>query len=148
MSYLHFRHDGAFTKVISVVSNELQIFTKGYVNMPHIIAEYSANLESSFKPERLLKSLHSAAQQAGIFDPKRVRSRTMRRETFIVGEGNTADVFLHITIRMKKGRPHEVLKKLAEAIRAAAKTEMGDLFSGQPDNLTIEIQEIDTNFQF
>ena len=48
--------------------------------MPHVIVEYSANIEAEITPQRLVEEIHAAAITSGIAEPVAVRTRLMRRE--------------------------------------------------------------------
>ena len=54
--------------------------------MPHLIVEYSANIEAEVPPQRLLEEFHRAAIELGIAEPVGVRTRLERREHYRVGD--------------------------------------------------------------
>ena len=91
--------------------------------MPHVIVEYSANIEAEITPQRLVEEIHGAAIASGIAEPVAVRTRLKRREHFRVGDGSPENAFVHIDIRGPQG-PHPG----AEEARRA-----DDLRSGQQD---------------
>ena len=76
--------------------------------MPHIIAEYSANLEDCLDVQGLVDDLHQAAIDSKVADLVGIRSRAARREHFRVADGNPANGFVHIIARLRIGRPEEV----------------------------------------
>ena len=41
--------------------------------MPHVIVEYSANIEAEITPQRLVEEIHAAAITSGIAEPVAVR---------------------------------------------------------------------------
>ncbi|MBV9079473.1 MAG: 5-carboxymethyl-2-hydroxymuconate isomerase, partial [Methylobacteriaceae bacterium] len=43
--------------------------------MPHIIVEYSANLDGAISPRRLVNGLHAAALETGVFPLGGLRTR-------------------------------------------------------------------------
>ena len=49
--------------------------------MPHLIVEYSANIEADVPPQRLLDELHAAALATGVSEPVAVRTRLARRDS-------------------------------------------------------------------
>ena len=75
--------------------------------MPHVIVEYSANIEAEITPQRLVEEIHAAAITSGIAEPVAVRTRLMRREVYRVGDGAPENAFVHIDIRARKGRTLE-----------------------------------------
>src|SRR5437016_13544038 len=72
--------------------------------MPHVIVEYSANIEADIPPQRLVEEIHQAAITSGIAEPVAVRTRLKRREHYRVGDGSPEDAVVHIDIRGRQGR--------------------------------------------
>jgi 5-carboxymethyl-2-hydroxymuconate isomerase len=111
--------------------------------MPHIIAEYSANLEDCLDVQALVNELHQVAIDSGVAEPVAIRTRAERREYFRVADGNPANGFVHIVARLRIGRPEEKLKALGEALLAAADKRLAGVYPTHPIGLTVEIHEID-----
>ena len=84
--------------------------------MPHVIVEYSANIEADITPQRLVEEIHSAAITSGIAEPVAVRTRLMRRDDYRVGDGSPENAFVHIDIRARKGRTLEQRKAMVQTI--------------------------------
>ena len=72
--------------------------------MPHILVEYSSNLEPDLDSKKLVASLHAAAIDTGLFETHMIRTRAARRDVFCAGQDGFAGAFLHITVRIKIGR--------------------------------------------
>ena len=111
--------------------------------MPHIIAEYSANLEPALDPRALVNDLHEAAIASGITEPAAIRTRAARREVFCVGDGNPDNGFVHVVARLRVGRPEEPRKALAQALFAAVERRLESAYKSHPIAVTVEIHEID-----
>ena len=111
--------------------------------MPHIIAEYSANLEDRLDVQALIDDLHQAAVDSGVAELVAIRTRAERREYFRVADGNPANGFVHITARLRIGRPEEMRTSLGKALLAAADKRLTDVYPTHPIGLTVEIYEID-----
>ncbi|MEA2928851.1 MAG: 5-carboxymethyl-2-hydroxymuconate isomerase [Hyphomicrobiales bacterium] len=111
--------------------------------MPHVIVEYSANIEAEISPQRLVEELHQAAIASGIAEPIAVRTRLMRREHFRVGDGSPENAFVHIDIRARKGRTLEQKKAAVQALYDQANKTLEPVFRARPLALTVEIHEID-----
>ena len=116
--------------------------------MPHIIAEYSANLEDHLDVDRLVNDLHQAAIETGIAELVGIRTRAVRREHFRVADGNPANGFVHITARLRRGRTAEARKALGETLLAAADRRLADVYPAHPLGLTVEVHEIDPDMTF
>jgi 5-carboxymethyl-2-hydroxymuconate isomerase len=111
--------------------------------MPHVIIEYSANLESDVAPHRLVEALHAAAIASGIAEVAGFRTRAVRREVYRVGNGDPKNAFVHVVARIRHGRSLEQRKGLAAALMAAAEAALETTFSARPLALSVEVHEID-----
>jgi 5-carboxymethyl-2-hydroxymuconate isomerase len=111
--------------------------------MPHVIVEYSANIEAEISPQDLVDEIHRAAIASGIAEPVAVRTRLMRREHYRVGDGAPENAFVHIDIRARKGRTLEQRKAAVQALYDQANKTLDPVFRARPLALTVEIHEID-----
>ncbi len=116
--------------------------------MPHIIAEYSANLEDRLDVQALVDDLHQAAIDSAVADLVAIRSRAVRREHFRVADGNPANGFVHIVARMRRGRTAEQRKALGQALLTAADKRLAAVYPTHPVGLTVEVHEIDPEMTF
>jgi 5-carboxymethyl-2-hydroxymuconate isomerase len=111
--------------------------------MPHLIVEYSANLERDIDISRLVAALHAAALETGVFPIGGIRTRAARREVYAIADSHADNGFIHVQARIGTGRSPEVRQKAAEHIFAALKTATAGVFAERPLGLTFEIVEID-----
>ena len=111
--------------------------------MPHLIVEYSANLERDLDIPRLVAGVHAAALETGVFPIGGIRTRAERREIYAVADSHPDNAFIHVQARIGAGRMPEVRQKAAEHIFAAVKAETAKAFVSRPLGLTFEIVEID-----
>lgn len=116
--------------------------------MPHIIAEYSANLADSLDVQALVNELHQAAIDADVAELVGIRTRAVARAHFRVADGNPANGFVHIVARLRRGRPEEKRKALGQALLAAADKRLASVYPGHPVALTVEVHEIDPDMTF
>ena len=111
--------------------------------MPHLIVEYSANLEADIAPRALADAIHAAALETGVFPIGGCRTRLARRDVYVIGDGHVENRFIHVQARIGVGRPPEVRQKAAEHIFARLKSATADIFARAPLGLTLEIVEVD-----
>lgn len=116
--------------------------------MPHIIAEYSANLEDRLDVQALVNDLHQATIDADVAELVGIRSRAVRRTHFRVGDGNPANGFMHIVARLRRGRSDEKRKALGQVLLAAADKRLAGVYPSHPVALTVEVHEIDPDMTF
>ncbi len=115
--------------------------------MPHVICEYSANIEEKIRLDALLETLHAAVVRTGIADIGGLRTRAAPRDRFRIADNDPANGFVNITVRVAKGRPAETRKLVAETVFAAASKHLEGVFATTPLALSVEVQEIDPEFR-
>lgn len=111
--------------------------------MPHLIVEYSANLEGALDMRHVLDGLHAAALETGVFPIGGLRVRAARRDLYKIADGHADNAFIHVQARIGAGRAAEVRQKAAEQIFAALKAATADTFERRPLGLSLEVVEID-----
>jgi 5-carboxymethyl-2-hydroxymuconate isomerase len=111
--------------------------------MPHLIVEYSANLEQRVDIARLIEAVHRAALETGVFPIGGLRTRAERRDVYRVADGHADNGFIHVQARIGTGRSPDVRQKAAETIFSAVKQSTAAAFASSPLGLTLEIVEID-----
>jgi 5-carboxymethyl-2-hydroxymuconate isomerase len=116
--------------------------------MPHIIVEYSANLDDRVDVKALVDDLHAVAAASGLFEIAAIRTRAVRRDVFRVADGDARNAFVHIIARIRQGRTVEQRKALGQALLAATNRRLDTVFASQPLALTIEVHEADPEMTF
>ncbi|MBV9078716.1 MAG: 5-carboxymethyl-2-hydroxymuconate Delta-isomerase, partial [Methylobacteriaceae bacterium] len=111
--------------------------------VPHIIVEYSANLDGAISPRRLVNGLHAAALETGVFPLGGLRTRAERRDVFAVADGDPEHGFVAIRVRIGAGRDAATRRRVAEALMAVLETETRDAFAARGLALSVEVEEID-----
>lgn len=111
--------------------------------MPHLIVEYSTNLEKRISVRDLLKHVHEAALASGVFKIGGIRTRAAPRDLYIVADGDPDNAFIHVEGRIGKGRDAETRKRLAEALLEVLREQTKSVFATSGLGLTVEIRELD-----
>ena len=111
--------------------------------MPHVIVEYSANIEDKIRVPALLAALHETMDQTRIAEIAGLRTRAERRDQFRIADNHPANGFVAITIRIARGRTVETRKMVLETITAAVNKHLEAVFANTPLSLSVEVQEID-----
>jgi 5-carboxymethyl-2-hydroxymuconate isomerase len=115
--------------------------------MPHVICEYSANLEKKVQIDALLETLHSAMMRTDAAELGGLRTRADRRDQYRIADNDPANGFVNVTIRVAKGRPPETRRLIAETVFADARRHLESVFATSPFVLSVEVQEIDPDFR-
>lgn len=111
--------------------------------MPHVIVEYSANLDGSLDIRKLVDDLHQVVADSGVADIAAIRTRAERRDVYRVADGDPKNAFVHIVGRFRKGRPVDVLTKMSEALLAATDRNLQRAYAAHAIAITVEMEEID-----
>ncbi len=116
--------------------------------MPHIIVEYSANIEPEMALGDLLGNLHEAALASGIFPLGGLRTRAVARRDYVIADGDRENGFVHLNLRIGHGRDPETKRLAGEAIFQALCDHLGPLQARAPLAISMDIQEIDPVLTF
>jgi len=110
--------------------------------VPHVIVEYSANVQSHADIPGLIRTVHQAALSSGLFATAAVRTRAARRDIFAVADEHPQNAFVGITIRMAGGRTEAERQRLADLVFDAACAYLDRQGAHQRLALSFELQEI------
>ena|ERR1700690_2219643 len=116
--------------------------------MPHIVVEYSANLENQIDILKLVEEVHQAALQTGEFEAAAVRTRASRREYYAIADRHRDNAFVAIWVRIAHGRPPERRKRIGQEIFDAACKYLEKVYETTPVGISLEVREIDSTAAF
>ena len=116
--------------------------------MPHLIVEYSANLEQRFDRDRLLDRLHEVALETGLFPLGGIRIRAYPAEYCRIADCAPDNAFVHVTAMVGSGRSLEKRKAASELIFAALCATLAPVQAGSPLAISFNMQEFDPVLNF
>lgn len=112
--------------------------------MPHIWVEYSANIEKELDVPVLLKTVQDALiDDSSIFPFAGARTRGVRVDNYLIVDGHPDNAFVHVLIRIARGRSEEDRKKAGDRVFAAAKAHLADMMAARPLGLSVQMEEGD-----
>lgn len=111
--------------------------------MPHVIVEYSANLEPQLSPQTLVDALHRTALATGVFPIGGLRTRAERRDVFAVADGDPENAFVAVLVRLGKGRDPGTRRRVAADLMRTLERETAEAFEARGLGLTVDVEEID-----
>jgi 5-carboxymethyl-2-hydroxymuconate isomerase len=109
--------------------------------MPHVIVEYSANLESMTSMPALIEAVHVAVLSTGVAPIDALRTRGEPRTVFRIGDGHPDLTFVAVLGRFGPGRTAEEKHRFLTDTLAAVESALGDAATNAM--LSTEWQEID-----
>jgi 5-carboxymethyl-2-hydroxymuconate isomerase len=117
-------------------------------HVPHIVIECSANVRARADIPALLERAHAAALSTGIFPEGGIRTRLAERNDYIIADGDPANAFVHVVLRIRQGRDVATRRRAAETVFAAVCESLDATFHIAPLAISLEIQEIDSETSF
>ena len=111
--------------------------------MPHLIVEYSANIEEDLQLPELLTRLRDCAVATGVFPLGGIRLRGARRDHYLIADGDPTNAFVHLTARIGQGRTLEVRESVVQALFDVLCSHLDELYAQRGLGISVEIQEID-----
>ena len=116
--------------------------------MPHLIVEYSANLDAKVDIDGLLRELHEAAAASGVFPLGGIRTRAARREHYHIADGHPDNAFVHVVARIRHGRPLDVRQRAGTLLFDTLCKCLETAYATTPLGISLEIQEIDPDVSY
>ena len=108
--------------------------------MPHLILEYTDNLDIEIQP--LLARLHSELVATGAINLKGLKSRAVERSEYRIADGNPDYAFVHVNLLIRDGRPPEFKEDIAVRVMATLKETFGECFEDGCLSLSVDIKEM------
>ena len=109
--------------------------------MPHLIVEYSANIEDQIALDALLDKLHACALGTGVFPIGGLRVRAHRADAYRIADKAPDNGFVHVTAIIGHGRPLDVQQRAGEELLAALTEHLEPLYERSPLAISLNIQE-------
>lgn len=116
--------------------------------MAHFILEYSANIADEVKLPELFRALHATAMATDVFQLGGIRFRAVRCDDYLIADGDPANAFVHLTLKMGHGRTPEVQRATAEKLFATLKEQLCPIFDKRPFGLSFEVTELSETLNF
>lgn len=110
--------------------------------MPHLIVEYSANLEPEFDIKGLIAALHEKAVSIDALPTGGIRVRAARRDEYLVGDGDPSNTFLNVILRIATGRSIDLQRDIGQELFSVVTEFVQEIYDERPMSLSFEIQEI------
>lgn len=113
------------------------------VRVPHLVVEYSANIEDVLNLDALLDRLHATALQTGMFPLGGIRIRAYRAESYRIADCAPDNAFVHVTATVGSGRPLERREAVSQELFAAICDELESLAAARPLAISFNMREFD-----
>jgi len=109
--------------------------------LPHLIIEYSANVEDAIRLDELLDTMHACALSTGVFPLGGLRVRAHRTDRYRVADKAAENGFVHVTALIGHGRTLDVQQRAGEQLFTALTEHLQNLYDRSPLAISLNIQE-------
>jgi 5-carboxymethyl-2-hydroxymuconate isomerase len=116
--------------------------------MPHITIECSANVREIVDLDELVRRVHATALETGVFPIGGLRTRVAERAIYCIADGDPANAFVHVALRIGAGRDLPTKQRAAAAIFATVCEVLQPAFETTPLGISLDVQEIDPELSF
>ena len=111
--------------------------------MPHLMIDYSANVEPDVDMGALCDTLRDVAASIDAFPLAGVKVRAVRVDHYAIADGNPEHGFIDIAVRIREGRDMETKQNAAQKIFDAANEFVADVMRRRSLALSLELRDID-----
>lgn len=116
--------------------------------MPHLIVEYSANLEPRIGLDALLDRIHETALETGMFPVGGIRIRAYKAEHYRIADCAPDNAFVHVTAIVGAGRPLDRREQVAKTLFDAICAELAVVADASPLAISFNMREFDSVLNF
>ena len=111
--------------------------------MPHLMIDYSANVESDVDMGALCDTLRDVAASIDAFPLAGVKVRAVRVDHYAIADGNPEHGFIDISVRIREGRDMQTKQNAAHKLFDAANEFVADVMQRRSLALSLELRDID-----
>lgn len=110
--------------------------------MPHCILEASDNLLDQPDWRGLLQDINTTLVATGLFSAADIKSRFIRHEVFVIGDGTPNQAFVTLNVQILSGRSDEVKAQLSEALLPLLTGAFPRTLAERTCSLTVQISDL------
>lgn len=110
--------------------------------MPHLILDYSANMETRADIAGLCDHMRRAMVDTGVFPLAGIRVRAFAANHCAIADGGEQHGYVDMTVRIGAGRDAQTREAVAKALFDAASAFLDPVMTAHPIGLTLSLQEI------
>jgi 5-carboxymethyl-2-hydroxymuconate isomerase len=110
--------------------------------MPHCVFEYSANIADIPNWPQIILKVHEKLISTGQFVAEDIKSRVLKHEDFVIGNGEQNQSFITLTIQILEGRSDDMKRELAQMASEILIEAFPKSLAEQKCSITIQVSEI------
>ena len=110
--------------------------------MPHLMIDYSANVEPDVDLDAFCDTLRNVAASIDAFPLAGVKVRAVRVDHYAIADGNPEHGFIDISVRIREGRDMQTKQNAAQKLFDAANEFVADVMQRRSLALSLELRDI------
>jgi 5-carboxymethyl-2-hydroxymuconate isomerase len=111
-------------------------------SMPHCVFEYSSNVIDEPDWSRTLLALHKAIMGTGLFVLSDIKSRVIKHEQYLVGDGRDNQAFVTLDVQILAGRTNEVKSQISQAALPILAAAFPKTSADMKCSITVQVSDI------
>ncbi len=116
--------------------------------MPQLVLEYSSNITQKVESAVLLREIVTIISAAGEIPVEHFKSRLIRRDEFLVGNGDSRDAFVHLEAGLFSGKSPEMKRRIGEDCIEYLEEYFSPSAGELSLQITVEIREMEREAYF
>ena len=110
--------------------------------MPHCFLEYSSNIIDEIHFNDLLHKINNLLFSTGIFNLNDIKSRAVKHDLYVIGDGDSNRAFIALTISILSGRSDEIKEKITESALQLLKDSFCDTLKEKKCSIAVQVIDI------
>ena len=116
--------------------------------MPHIMLEYTDNIDQPIEFRDLFAELHQVLADTAGINIANFKSRARCLHTYHIGEGEAGNAFVHVEVHLFEGRSVEVKRAIGERGLGVLKKHLAQSLSDHNLQITFQVRDIQRQAYF
>jgi 5-carboxymethyl-2-hydroxymuconate isomerase len=114
--------------------------------MPQLQLDFSSNIIEKNNFSNLFRECHSLLEKMLPTDINNCKSRAIECKDFYLGDGNEANAFVHLLLKIMPGRSMDVLENIGEMLQEILKNHFSHSLKKLNLQITLEIMELEKTY--
>lgn len=110
--------------------------------MPHCIFEYTNNVRDEPQWPEIILAVHDVLVGTGLFVLGDIKSRVVRHDVFVIGDGAEDQAFVTLNIQMLSGREDAIKGEIATAALAILVQAFSRTLGELKTSVTVQISDM------
>lgn len=114
--------------------------------MPQLILEYSKNIIERDNLTTLFQQCHDLLAEALPTDLNSCKSRAIKCKTYVVGDGQLDNAFIHVSLKVMPGRTQDTLQNVGQRMMKVLENHFAQSLQKLKLQITLEISNLQPTY--